>query len=34
MGGNNKKRFEELKYTKELALDRSAWKMLIHLPEP
>jgi hypothetical protein len=34
MGGSNKKRFEGMKYIKELALDRSAWKMAIHVPEP
>jgi hypothetical protein len=31
MGGNNKKRFEGME---ELALDRSAWKIAIHVPEP
>jgi hypothetical protein len=35
MGGSNKKRFEIMKYIfKELALDRSAWKMTIHVSEP
>jgi hypothetical protein len=35
MGGSNKKLFEGMKYiSKEFVLDRSAWKMTIHVPEP
>jgi hypothetical protein len=35
MGGSNKKRFEGMKYIpKELVLDKSAWKIAIHVPEP
>jgi hypothetical protein len=41
MGGSNKKIFEGMIYIyiyiyiyKELVLDKSAWKMTIHVPEP
>jgi hypothetical protein len=33
MGGNNKKRFEGMKYIQKLILDRSAWKMKIYVSE-
>ena len=34
VGGGNKKRFEMLGYTRDLCLDRSAWKEAIDVHEP
>jgi hypothetical protein len=31
MGESDKKRFDGMKYIKELDLDKSAWKMTIHV---
>jgi hypothetical protein len=34
MGGDSKMRLEKMKYTKDLTLNRSAWKTAIYVSKP